>query len=108
LIEAIYHHIHYYSHHRIHTALKMPPLSLQPTLRTDSMTISRMRTSSDFMARGRISNPFKPRSKVRIFKPSGMFSAPMAWWRHKMVANIRLYHSLTMRSMITLMKCQGK
>ncbi len=25
LIEAIYHHIHYYNHHRIHTALKMPP-----------------------------------------------------------------------------------
>ena len=25
LIEAIYHHIHYYNHHRIHTALRMPP-----------------------------------------------------------------------------------
>lgn len=25
LIEAIYHHIHYYNHKRIHTALKMPP-----------------------------------------------------------------------------------
>jgi putative transposase len=25
LIEAIYGHIHYYNHHRIHTALKMPP-----------------------------------------------------------------------------------
>lgn len=25
LIEAIYHHIHYYNHQRIHTALKMPP-----------------------------------------------------------------------------------
>ena len=25
LIDAIYHHIHYYNHHRIHTALKMPP-----------------------------------------------------------------------------------
>ncbi|WP_228845511.1 IS3 family transposase [Phototrophicus methaneseepsis] len=25
MIEAIYHHIHYYNHHRIHTALKMPP-----------------------------------------------------------------------------------
>jgi putative transposase len=25
LIAAIYQHIHYYNHHRIHTALKMPP-----------------------------------------------------------------------------------
>lgn len=25
LIESIYHHIHYYNHKRIHTALKMPP-----------------------------------------------------------------------------------
>lgn len=25
LIEALYHHIHYYNHERIHTALKMPP-----------------------------------------------------------------------------------
>lgn len=25
LMEAIYHQIHYYNHHRIHTALKMPP-----------------------------------------------------------------------------------
>jgi putative transposase len=25
LFEAIHHHIHYYNHHRIHTALKMPP-----------------------------------------------------------------------------------
>lgn len=25
LIEAVYRHIHYYNHHRIHTALKMPP-----------------------------------------------------------------------------------
>ena len=25
LFEAIFHHIHYYNHHRIHTALKMPP-----------------------------------------------------------------------------------
>jgi putative transposase len=25
MIEAIYHHIYYYNHHRIHTALKMPP-----------------------------------------------------------------------------------
>jgi hypothetical protein len=25
LIEAVYHHIHYYNHERIHTALKMPP-----------------------------------------------------------------------------------
>jgi transposase InsO family protein len=24
-IEALYHHIHYYNHHRIHTVLKMPP-----------------------------------------------------------------------------------
>jgi transposase InsO family protein len=26
MIEAIYRHIHYYNHHRIHTALKMPPV----------------------------------------------------------------------------------
>jgi putative transposase len=25
MIEAIYHHIYYYNHQRIHTALKMPP-----------------------------------------------------------------------------------
>jgi putative transposase len=25
LFEAIHHHIHYYNHQRIHTALKMPP-----------------------------------------------------------------------------------
>ena len=25
MIEAIYRHIHYYNHSRIHTALKMPP-----------------------------------------------------------------------------------
>jgi putative transposase len=27
MIEAVYWHIHYYNHHRIHTALKMPPVT---------------------------------------------------------------------------------
>lgn len=35
-IEAIYHHIHYYNQHRIHTALKMPPAVYAQKLVSDS------------------------------------------------------------------------
>lgn len=36
LIEAIYHHIHYYNHQRIHTALKMPPAVYAMTTFSDN------------------------------------------------------------------------
>jgi transposase InsO family protein len=34
-LEAIHHHIHYYNHHRIHTALKMPPVMFASQLDSD-------------------------------------------------------------------------
>lgn len=36
MIEAIYRHIHYYNHHRIHTALKMPPASYAARIFSDT------------------------------------------------------------------------
>ena len=36
LIEAIYHHIHYYNHERIHTALKMPPAAYAAQIFSDN------------------------------------------------------------------------
>ena len=35
-IEAIYHHIHYYNHERIHTALKMPPAAYAAQVFSDT------------------------------------------------------------------------
>lgn len=36
MLEAIYGHIHYYNHHRIHTALKMPPIAFAMTITSDN------------------------------------------------------------------------
>lgn len=36
MIEAIYWHIHYYNHHRIHTALKMPPSAYAMNIGSDN------------------------------------------------------------------------
>lgn len=36
MIEAVYWHIHYYNHHRIHTALKMPPATYALKINSDN------------------------------------------------------------------------
>jgi hypothetical protein len=36
MLAAVYQHIHYYNHHRIHTALKMPPIVFASQFASDT------------------------------------------------------------------------